>query len=415
MRVWALLVLATIVLSAAQALEKDHILVLTGNGAIQHSHSKYFSILQERGYKLTFSSTDNPSQSLSEYGRYLYDHLIIFAPHIDEFSGMIETHSITDFIDSGRSVLIAADDGVSVAIRDLASKVGVEFPDKNRVVDHFYHDISGSEHENLIVDTLPGMEAVLGTDKITNILFEGTSQSLTASRVSSGLLFPIVNAQATAYPAPRANLVAAMQARNNARVVVSGSLALFSNDFLDALVSPNTATSDGKKVQSGNRKFVTELAAWNFGERSILRASEIKHHLVGETVAPAVYTIKDNVTVSVTIEEYAGGKWVPFQATGLQLEFIMLDPYYRLDLPHTGNGVHSLTFTLPDVYGVFTFEIDYKKFGYSHLLVSQIHPVRPYKHNQYERFLEAAYPYYAGAFSMLVGIVILGLLVLYQK
>ena len=320
-----------------------------------------------------------------------------------------------DFIDSGRSVLIAADDGVSTAIRDLALKVGVEYPEKGRAVDHFFHDLSGPEHENLIVDTLPGMQPILGTDKITNILFKGTSQSLNAARVSSGLLFPLLNAKSTAFPSPRANLVAAMQARNNARIVVSGSLSLFSNEFLDAVLSPSTGEGSVKKSHSGNKKFVTELAAWNFGERSVLRASEIKHHRQGEEVAPAIYTIKENITVSITIEEYSGGKWIPFAAEGLQLEFIMLDPYYRIDVPHVSNGLHSVTFTAPDVYGVFTFEIDYKKFGYSHLLVSQIHPGRPYKHNEYERFLEAAYPYYAGAFSMLIGVILLGLLVIYQK
>lgn len=320
-----------------------------------------------------------------------------------------------DFIDSGRSVLIAADDGVSSAIRELASKVGVAYPEKGRVVDHFDHDLSGPEHENLIVDTLPGLQSILGVDKLSNILFEGTSQTLSPERVASGILFPILNAKPTAFPSPKANLVAAMQARNNARIVVSGSLALFSNDFLDAVLTPNAGASAGKKVTSGNRKFVTEVSAWNFGERSLLRASEIKHHKAGETVAPSVYRINDNVTVSVTIEEYAGGKWVPFVAPGLQVEFQMLDPYYRINVPHLSNGVHSVTFVIPDVYGVFTFEVDYRKFGYSSILLSQIHPVRPYHHNEYERFLDAAYPYYAGAFSMLAGAILLGLVVLYQK
>lgn len=336
-----------------------------------------------------------------------------------EFSGLIETHSITDFIDSGRSVVIAADSGVSHAIRDLASKVGVDFPDKGRVLDHFNHDLSGPEHENLIVNTLPGMQSILGVDKIENILFEGTSQVLAPARVSAGILFPILNAQTTAFPSPKANLVAAMQARNNARIIVSGSLTLFSNAFLDATISASAgsplSSASSKKVVSGNKKFVTELAAWAFGERSLLRASELKHHRQGESVAPDVYIIKDNITVSTTIEEYVAGKWVPFVADGLQLEFIMLDPYYRINVPHVANGVHSVNFTAPDVYGVFTFEIEYRKFGYSSLLLSQIHGVRPYKHNEYERFVPAAYPYYAGAFSMLVGAILLGLLVLYQK
>lgn len=46
MRVFALLAIALVFAGAVQALEKDQVLVLVGNNAIQHTHSKYFSILQ---------------------------------------------------------------------------------------------------------------------------------------------------------------------------------------------------------------------------------------------------------------------------------------------------------------------------------------------------------------------------------
>lgn len=46
MRALALLVVLGLVLGAVQALEKDRVLVLVGNSAIQHTHSKYFAILQ---------------------------------------------------------------------------------------------------------------------------------------------------------------------------------------------------------------------------------------------------------------------------------------------------------------------------------------------------------------------------------
>lgn len=46
MRVFALVAIALVFAGAVQALEKDQVLVLVGNNAIQHTHSKYFSILQ---------------------------------------------------------------------------------------------------------------------------------------------------------------------------------------------------------------------------------------------------------------------------------------------------------------------------------------------------------------------------------
>jgi hypothetical protein len=37
--------------------------------------------------------------------------------------------------------------------------------------------------------------------------------------------------------------------------------------------------------------------------------------------------------------------------------------------------------------------------GSASLVIVQI-PVRPFRHNEYERFIKAAYPYYGGTFSM---------------
>ena len=42
-------------------------------------------------------------------------------------------------------------------------------------------------------------------------------------------------------------------------------------------------------------------------------------------------------------------------------------------------------------------------------------PVRPFKHNEYERFLVCAYPYYASALSSMVAFFVLGWFFLYHK
>lgn len=42
-------------------------------------------------------------------------------------------------------------------------------------------------------------------------------------------------------------------------------------------------------------------------------------------------------------------------------------------------------------------------------------PVRPFKHNEYERFLLCAYPYYASAFSTMVAFFLMGFFYLYHK
>ena len=41
--------------------------------------------------------------------------------------------------------------------------------------------------------------------------------------------------------------------------------------------------------------------------------------------------------------------------------------------------------------------------------------VRPLLHTQYERFIPAAYPYYASAFSMMFGLFIFSFVFLYHR
>ena len=93
----------------------------------------------------------------------------------------------------------------------------------------------------------------------------------------------------------------------------------------------------------------------------------------------------------------------------------MLDPYIRQPMTHDGNGRFSLKFRVPDVYGVFKYVIDYKHLGYSYINLQQVVPVRPFKHDEYERFLLPAYPYYVSVLSTMVAFFMLGFVYLYSK
>lgn len=118
----------------------------------------------------------------------------------------------------------------------------------------------------------------------------------------------------------------------------------------------------------------------------------------------------------------------------MQVELVMLDPYVRQAftpdgkvcvllfdvcgrpvLTHTLQGAFTTTIHVPDVYGVFKFVVDYRRKGWSIIHIEEQVPIRPYRHNEYERFLLAAYPYYTTGFSMMVGFFVLGFFVLYSK
>jgi len=400
----------------------DRVLVVLKDSSLKVSHSKFFKSLQDRGFKVTFGTSKDAHIVLSKYGEYLYDHLVLFVSGTDDFAPKIPVSSVVEFIDSGRNVLLATDSDAGEAVRNLGEELGVSFDeDGTFAIDHFnFHPEDPLDHTLLVAH--PNKNITLFQD-VDRVLFRGIGHVLNDEY--NGLNLPFLSGASTSYSyfldkpvgkrnpkglGSRTQFVSALQARNNARAVISGSLELFSDKFfaLDAVVG-------GKNAKSGNQDFATRVIQWAFKEKGVLRVESI-HHYVAETgVTPSSYTIKDNVTYSIKISEWKGQNWGPFSASDVQLEFTRLDPYVRIFLTPDNNGFFNVTYTIPDVYGVFSFIVDYARPGYSFILTKDIVPVRPFRHNQYERFIPAAFPYYASAFSMLAGVFVFSAFFLYTR
>lgn len=400
---------------------KKRVLVLVDDLNIKHTHSIFFDHLRDSGFELSINDANDPSLSLSQYGEYLYDSLILFSPRTEDFGGLVDVGVILDFIDDGNNVLIAADSDLSDPMRELASECGVDFDEEgSEVVDHVLHlDSSEGDHNTIISSRVIDAPIILGgksSEYEKGVLFKGIGHLINGT-----LNFPILSGEMSSYSSVQDStedpftfgtdtlLVSALQARNNARVVVSGSLDLFSNRFFNQKIGDQ---------HSMNKQFCKELSKWVFGDRGILKATNIMHYREGEfdIGAPAIYRIKDNVTYQVDIKEYKDGKWVPYiDKDALQLEFIMLDPYVRTKLTPDSKGTYKATFMLPDTYGVFTFKVHYEREGYTTIDLITRTPVRPYKHNEYERFIETAFPYYTGCFTMIVTLFLFSVLFIYSK
>lgn len=128
-----------------------------------------------------------------------------------------------------------------------------------------------------------------------------------------------------------------------------------------------------------------------------------------------VYRIKDEIVYSMMVEQLDGDSWIPFVSTDMQMEFMMLDPYVRKTMTvDTTSGKHVAQFTAPDSYGIFKFRILYRRVGYSVLHAETQVSIRPFKHNEYERFIFSAYPYYTSAFSAMIGFFIFSLFFLFS-
>uniref|UniRef100_A0A0C9RWI6 Dolichyl-diphosphooligosaccharide--protein glycosyltransferase 48 kDa subunit n=1 Tax=Wollemia nobilis TaxID=56998 RepID=A0A0C9RWI6_9CONI len=432
LRLIAALLLLSPILSLAFSPESptdQRILVLLDDLAIKSSHSIFFKSLTDRGYNLDFKLADDPKLSLQRYGQYLYDGLIIFAPSAERLGGALDLPAVLDFVDSGHDLILAADTTTSDLIRDIAAECGVDFDEDPEalVIDHTSYAISKTDtgHTLVVSDNVIDSKVILGEKKLeAPVLFQGIAHSLNPA---NSLVLKVLSASPSAYSAnPKAeisnppaligssiSLVSVVQGRNNARIVISGSLDLFSNKFMKSAVKKFGSSVEYAK--SGNEQFVSELSKWVFHEMGHLKAMNVQHHKIGESGEPAMYRITDYLEYSVEIFEWTGKDWKPYVANDVQVQFYMMSPYVLKTMSHNTKGLYSTSFQVPDVYGVFQFKIEYQRLGYTSLSLSKQIPVRPFRHNEYERFIISAYPYYGGAFSMMAGFFIFGLVFLYHK
>ncbi|XP_017774458.1 PREDICTED: dolichyl-diphosphooligosaccharide--protein glycosyltransferase 48 kDa subunit [Nicrophorus vespilloides] len=408
----------TLALSLANA--QLNTLVLLDNQVIKETHSSFFKGLQERGYTLTFKIADDSSLVLAKYGEYLYDNIIIFAPSVEEFGGSLNTDTITQFIDEGGNVLIAGSSATGDVLRELASESGFEVDEEGAfVIDHFNYDVSDEGQHTKIVaspEHLIDAEIIVGDKKnIKPMLYQGTG---ILADPENPLVLPLLTADSTAYSynpdqpikeyphvvGKNTVLIAGLQARNNARVVLCGSLSFFSDEFFGSSVQ----VAQGGKVydRSGNAPVAFAITQWAFKQRGQLRVRSVKHHIQGENEAPHAYTIMDDAVYTIEIDIYEGMQWRPFKANDIQLEFVRIDPFIRTTLISKPNGVYEAKFKIPDVYGVYQFKVDYDRIGYTRLYSTTQVSVRPLQHTQYERFIPSAYPYYVSAFSMMAGLLV---------
>ena len=131
-------------------------------------------------------------------------------------------------------------------------------------------------------------EMIVGSPSKAPLLYRGTGLIVDPE---NPLLLPILRSPSTAYShdpiAPVADyphatgqsvvLLAALQARNNARVLVSGSLEFFSDAFITA---PVTTPQGEAFKESGNGRVVDAVTKWALKEAGVLRVVSVSHNKV---------------------------------------------------------------------------------------------------------------------------------------
>uniref|UniRef100_A0A6G1SD44 Dolichyl-diphosphooligosaccharide--protein glycosyltransferase 48 kDa subunit n=1 Tax=Aceria tosichella TaxID=561515 RepID=A0A6G1SD44_9ACAR len=403
-----LLLIATLVqLTAAN--DKQTLIVLDKSSNIssfKQSHSNFVKLIQDLGHNVDIRSADDSTLKLSKYGEFLYDNIILLCPQVQVFRGSVSVKDLLEFIDAGRNVFLAGNHAPGSIATELASEVGFGFKTTN--VKRDYPNTKLTDIFHIIGDK--------SKYPSTNFAYSGAQLKM----LKNELIFKILENNApvdTLGPSSSSKfltnvLIGALQARNNARVLVSGSVDFFTDQAFET-------------SKSANKHLTQELLKWLLKEKSILRFSQVEHKKLNVDPTPSTdiarqshfkgYTIMDDIEYKIKIELFQDGAWVPYKSNDVQFEFVRLDAFVRKTMDVQEDGTYVARFKVPDVYGVYKMEVDYKKDGLTYLFSSTQVSVRPLRHNEYERFIYSAYPYYLSAFLMMGYLYMFSFVYLYQQ
>ncbi|BFZ53118.1 oligosaccharyl transferase glycoprotein complex, beta subunit [Savitreella phatthalungensis] len=417
---------------SARSIAGDRVLVLLDSvTADKQTFSKFFADLESSSYTLSYYEPKS-DVDLFTLGERAYDHAVFLTTKSKGLGPKLTPQILADFVEAGGNILVGASSTTATPLKAFARELDIDVAERDSImVDHFNYDTKtdvDGQHTSILAKRFSANPSVLSKEVINGppVLFRGVGHVLG----HSPMLVPILTSASTAYSydtqeekdaaedpwvaGVQAFLVSGLQARNNARVVVAGSVELFSDAAFDA------STSAGK---TGNRAFARDVAQWCFQERGVIRATDLRHSLANQSasdILPTTYRVKNDVAFGISLSQWSGSAWTPYLADDVQLELIMLDPYIRktFDRP-TGKDVtaesarYETVLTLPDHYGVFHFKVNYKRPGLSYIEERSQVTIRHYRHDEYPRFLTAAYPYYTGTAVTCLGFLVFSFLWLY--
>jgi oligosaccharyltransferase complex subunit beta len=247
-------------------------------------------------FELDFKMIDDPSIKLTNFGEYMYSNIIYFAPtYNEEFSSKsdIKISSLLKFFDEGHDIMIFGSKSVGNFLRKFVTEFGVDFDDyETRVKDSLYlHNYKEAINPDLL--KLRNSEIVVTKNTINIpavtklpknfILYEGVGMEID---IHNQYVFPILRADENSYSinpktgkvygnGEKIKLVTGYQARNNRRVVISGSTSLCSNEFYFLSTTENTSA-----LNSPNASFCQDIINWNFQKNGVLKFENIRHQRV---------------------------------------------------------------------------------------------------------------------------------------
>ena len=385
-------------------------LVLLDDWHNVETNSLFWKQITDMGFEIDFKMASDKDIKLTNFGEYLYDNIIFFAPtYSDSKKNEINIQNLLKFIDDGHDLMIFGSSDASKFMRELVNEFGVDYDDyESELKDSLYlHQDSGitglnKQLLNLYDEEIIISKNIIGISNIFNkpngyILYKGIGMD-SGEVYSNGEHIKLVNGY---------------QARNNKRIVVLGSTEICSDKFYYL-----SMTEDNKSMlESPNAVFCQDILNWNFQRTGVLKFENARHNN-NEGKSLETYRIKDYLEYYIDILEYdyKTNSWKNYESDDVQLSFIMMNPYYINQMKRLYNKpTYYVKFRAPEKHGVFKFIVDYHRTGYSYIFSSTKVPLRPFYHNEFPRFIPCAYPYYLSVFVILGAFIIFSILFLYGK
>ncbi|CEQ41782.1 SPOSA6832_03546, partial [Sporobolomyces salmonicolor] len=369
--------------------------------------SSFWQSVEDRGYELRVRSYEDAASELRQQGNTL-DHLIVFASSVKKLS----PQSLYRLVETGTNLLVALPPSASESWRDFGREFEVDTDDRgSQIIDHFSYDVAFDDgsHSTIVIPlaAAPDPFVSAATRAGPPILYRGAAHAI--GRLP--LLTPILHALSTSYSSDpdsavedvrlagtAACLVTAFQARNNARVTFVGSTDIFTDTLINAPVElPGSAASllathspthsvQSSYPQSGNLAFLEDLTRWTFHETGVIHATAVEHRSAGEAINPSSYRVGDELSYAIDIASSG-----TYPADDFQLEAAETSGQ---------TARYEANFTIPDRHGVFTMRVDHRRPGWTNVEARTVVSVTPPRHDEYDRFIQGALPYYGGALSV---------------
>ncbi|GME79198.1 unnamed protein product [Ambrosiozyma monospora] len=295
-------------------------------------HTQFLSLLKSRSLDYEVKSTFEFDNTIFEHGQKLYQNIIVFPTHAKT---IVDERDLLKFSQKGGNLFIITDNtGIQTDVAIFLNQLGIyPSPKGYNYVDHHVKDANVISEPNLKyltnakVDELAfndGSVALLSNSELLIPVLQASKSSFSAN-IDDG----VINRETTWHSGDQGFRIVGFQGLNNARLTWVGSPAFF---------------ADGANY---SEDLVADLVDFTLHVKGSIKTEFISH--INVDTNETSYKVGDNAKFQIGLSHWNGEDWVPLNTLeDLQLEFIMLDPYYRLNLTLESDGVYSTTFKIPD-------------------------------------------------------------------